>query len=323
MRAWRTALGVGVGLATFAAGGLAMERASLPSPREVELGDVRVSIHLPVYNEEGWIEETLRSLVNQPLYKRYKFLYREEESPIRIIVLDSCSTDNTVEIAKRYADAVLEVPRGKLNARHAGIEWDDADIVVAVDAGDFYPEGWLSTLLEPFSDPDVVATHGSVLSRDPLYRVPTAWFNLVRPRRELSGRNSAFRTWAYWEVGGFDLSVNQLDRRELQIEEEFRFLDKLKKVGRVEFVWKAGMIKNERERPLTFEGDGRIEKYRREIAPWRPNWWKGRHSRSGLSTTRTTLSSAKNTCPRRRRGESSGIRASRQRSRPGRPGPGQ
>ena len=253
-------MGVGAGLAAFVAGGLAMERASLPSPREVELGDARVSIHLPVYNEEGWIEETLRSLVNQPLYRKYG------GRGIKIIVLDSNSTDRTVEIAERYADVVLEVPRGKLNARHAGIEWDDADIVVAVDAGDFYPEGWLSALLGPFSDPGVVATHGPVLSRDPLYRVPTAWFNLVRPARELSGRNSAFRTRAYWEAGGFDLSVDQLDRRELQAEEEFRFLDKLKKVGRVEFVWKAGMFKTERERPLTFEGDGRIERYRREIA---------------------------------------------------------
>lgn len=250
-------MGVGAGVTAFTTGGLVIERMSLPAPKKVELGGVKVSIHLPVINEEGWIEDTLISLVNQPLYKK---------GGVKLVILDSHSTDRTVEIAERYADAVLDVPKGKISARDAGIRWDDADIIVAVDSADFYPQGWLSCLLEPFSNLDVVATHGSVLSRDLLYKAPVAWSNLIRPSTWLSGRNSAFRREAYVNIGGFDLSVDQFDRGELQNEEEVKFLARMKNVGKVVFVWNASIFRSERMMPVTLEMDGRIEKYKREIA---------------------------------------------------------
>ncbi|GAI26060.1 unnamed protein product, partial [marine sediment metagenome] len=192
-----------------------------------------------------------------PMYKK---------GGIKLVVLDSSSTDRTVEISRKYADVVLEVPRGKLSARDAGIRRDDADIIVAVDSGDLYPPGWLSCLLEPFSDPNVVAAHGAVMSKDILWKPAIAWSNLVRPVRTLSGRNSAFRRSAYFQIGGFDLSVNQFDRGELQNEEEIRFLARMKSVGKVVFVWNASMFRSERMMPVTLEMDGRIEKYKREIA---------------------------------------------------------
>lgn len=245
-----------LGLGVFGGGGLVLEGVMVPnSPVPLDLGEAKVSIHLPTLNEEGWIRETLESLVNQPLYKAGR---------VKLVVLDSHSTDGTRGIAAEYTDNVWLVPRGKLSARDHGFKMDDADIVVSVDAGDFYPRGWLSRLLKPFEDPDVVATQGPFFSRDPLWRTQTAWYSLIRVKaKRIWGRNSAVRTSAYEAMGGFDLTINQLDRWAMVMEEEMRFFRELEKIGKVVYVLRAGMYKTERERAVTLE-DGRIPRYTME-----------------------------------------------------------
>ncbi|MDJ0656782.1 MAG: glycosyltransferase family A protein [Xanthomonadales bacterium] len=51
----------------------------------------RVSIGLPVYNGERWIEQTIDSILAQTF------------SDFELIICDNCSTDSTVEICQRYA----------------------------------------------------------------------------------------------------------------------------------------------------------------------------------------------------------------------------
>jgi len=224
--------------------------------KNLNLGDVRVSIHLPTLNEEEWIRSSLESLRDQPLYRK--------SEQVKIVVLDSHSTDNTVAIAEEHADRVLTVPRGKLNARHAGIGWDEADIIVSADADCEYPRGWLSHLLEPFSDPSVVATHGAAVSEGFVWSPLRAWATGVGfYRRIFSARNSAFRRGAYFGCGGFDLSVDQFDRDgELNQEEERRFKEKLEEVGEVRYV-DIAVSTSERQMPLVL-GDGAVKKYRKE-----------------------------------------------------------
>jgi|GEM_PF-4047133 len=250
---WKKAgVTVALGGSTFELGGLLLERFMAPhTPVPVNLGDLKVSIHCPTINEEPWISETLESIVNQPLYR---------EGAIKLVVLDSYSTDGTREVAGRYTSNVWLVPRGKLFARDEGIKKDDADIVVSVDAGDRYPLGWLSRLLKPFEDPDVVATHGPVLSKDWLWKAPNAWFNLIRPNYSISARNSALKTKAYERTGGFNLGIDQLSRKAMVQEEERNFLYRLRQVGKVRYIMRAGMYATQRHMPFTLE-DGRVPDY--------------------------------------------------------------
>ena len=56
-----------------------------------------ISVIIPAYNEEKYIEKTLKSIKKQN-FKHYE----------TIVVCNGC-TDNTKDIAKRYADKVLVI----------------------------------------------------------------------------------------------------------------------------------------------------------------------------------------------------------------------
>jgi len=85
-----------------------------------------VSIVIPAFNEEDYIEATLRSILSQNILFKYKDYFE-------CIVVDNESTDRTPQIAKQYSQ-VISAPRGKLNARHAGIKFASGDIIVSCDA---------------------------------------------------------------------------------------------------------------------------------------------------------------------------------------------
>ncbi len=242
-------------LLAFEGGGLALEGVMYPSPVPVNLRDMKVSIHVPTINEEDYLSETLTSIVNQPLYRK---------GGIRLVVLDSYSTDRTREIARRYTPEIWLTPPGKLSTRNYGFQKDNADIIVSADAGDTYPPGWLSRLLQPFEDPRVIATHGPTLSQDLIWKAPNNWFNLTRQWYSITARNSAIKRNAFLAMGGFNTNIDQLDRKALVAEEEVLLLSRLKEIGKVEYVPSAGMIKSERHMPYTTT-NGRVQKYRQLI----------------------------------------------------------
>ena len=54
------------------------------------MNNIKFSIIIPAYNVEKYIEKCIKSILEQD-YTNYE-----------IIVVDDCSTDNTVNILKRY-----------------------------------------------------------------------------------------------------------------------------------------------------------------------------------------------------------------------------
>lgn len=200
---------------------------------EVDLANIgKTSIHLATLNEELWVEPTLRSLVDQELYQQY-----HDSGTIELVLADSDSEDRTVEIAQPYVDHVLHVNRGKITARTEAIEKsEDADIIVSVDSGDIYPQGYLNLLLRHFSDPDVVAVSGSKLlkGRDkPLYyKAGIIWMDYL-VTSHLWGDAMAMRRDAFLRSGGWDKSVAQQDVKKLWVEEEVNLYRRMQGVGKV------------------------------------------------------------------------------------------
>ena len=60
----------------------------------VDPGDTTISIHVLTLNEEMLIEDTLKTIVEQPMFKEYY------PSNIELVLVDSVSEDNTVNIAE-------------------------------------------------------------------------------------------------------------------------------------------------------------------------------------------------------------------------------
>lgn len=199
------------------------------------------SIVMCSLNEEGFIEKALQSLADQNVRRKFP-------DKFECILVDSHSEDGTVKIAESYGWTVYQAPRGKLNARHLGFEKVEGEVVVSVDADTFYPPNWLNLVLRWFEQPNVI---GVVTPRlvDPSESLAmsyvSTWMTLIDVGPLLAGglrapgQGMATYKQAYFDVGGFDLNINQQNVHEMVREEEIRFAMKLRRLGRVPVEWQA------------------------------------------------------------------------------------
>jgi glycosyltransferase involved in cell wall biosynthesis len=206
-----------------------------------------VSIIIPTYNEEAYIERCLKSILAQNIVVEYPDYFE-------IIVVDSYSSDKTIEIAKRYANRIIYAPRGKLTARDLAIKNSNGEIIVSVDADVFAPVNWLNLLLRHFRCPrdgcrwsNVVAVSGPTIGEYAALDSISLWRFLLYGNgafqlKRLYGRNSAFRREAYFLAGGFDLDVDQFDLNSIINEEEFAFARRLSEFGRYVFDLQASVF---------------------------------------------------------------------------------
>lgn len=92
------------------------------------LRDVKVSVIIPVYNNEKYIERCLKSTINQTLKE------------IEIIVINDASTDNTKALLEKYSDKIqvinLDSNLGPGGARNIGINAARGEYIGFVDSDD-------------------------------------------------------------------------------------------------------------------------------------------------------------------------------------------
>lgn len=111
-----------------------------------------ITIIVPVFNAENYLEKCLDSIVGQD--------YRD----IEIIIVDDGSTDGSFSICKEYAAAdgrirlVHQENMGLVNARKTGIAAASGDYIGFVDADDRIDQGMYSGLLDDIDKnmPDMV-----------------------------------------------------------------------------------------------------------------------------------------------------------------------
>lgn len=108
-----------------------------------------LSIIIPTYNEEEYIGRLLECLRPQ--------LTESDE----LIVVDSYSSDRTVDIAKKYgARIILEPKNGNGLARNAGAKAARNDIIVFVDADCIPSNDFAERIRNHFRSPEVLAVGG-------------------------------------------------------------------------------------------------------------------------------------------------------------------
>jgi rhamnosyltransferase len=111
----------------------------------------RASVIIRAKDKEHDIERALTAL-------------RRQTVPVEIIVVDSGSTDGTVEVAHRLADRVIEIPREEFTYGHAlnvGAAAAGAPILFTLSAHCFPDrEDWVERSLSHYERPDVAGTAG-------------------------------------------------------------------------------------------------------------------------------------------------------------------
>lgn len=131
------------------------------------MDNIKVSVIVPVYNEERYISATLDSLINQNF------------EDFELIVVDDGSTDSTLEIVtEKLSDSKInhkiihQENSGVSSARNRGITESSGDYIVFVDADDYILTDHLSNLYNSdydFSLIQLVKKDGSDVSDPHFY----------------------------------------------------------------------------------------------------------------------------------------------------------
>lgn len=192
---------------------------------------IKVSVVIPAYNEEKLIERCLKSLVKQTMPR----------NEYEIIVVDNKSNDNTVNIAKKYADKVLiEKKKGVLYARQAGMKIARSDIVLRTDADGFVPKNWVKKGYVLMSDnPFYVAFSGFYIPDNDKVMLKSISKFIINFRKTLysmggktewlTGSCSAIRKSAFEKVGGYNFKGDPV------IEDQQGIGHRLSKIGKIGF----------------------------------------------------------------------------------------
>ncbi len=172
---------------------------------------------MPVLNEAGALRETLGGL---------KLTQGEE-----LIVVDGGSADETVSIAREFADTVLETRRGRGLQMHLGAERAGGGILLFLHADCLLPQGAFDAVRAALSEPGVSAGAFDLGIRHPsvCFRVVELGANLrSRLTRVPYGDQGLFmRAGTYRRVGGF---------RDMPLMEDIEIGGRLRKAGRVAFL---------------------------------------------------------------------------------------
>src|SRR6266576_1298377 len=102
----------------------------------------KISIVTPSFNQGRFLEETILSVLNQN-YPNLEY-----------IIIDGGSTDETVDVIRRYEDRlaywVSEKDRGQVHAINKGIEKTTGDLFGFINSDDLYLPGTFSAVAEYF-----------------------------------------------------------------------------------------------------------------------------------------------------------------------------
>ena len=116
---------------------------------------LRVSIITPSYNQGEYLEETIQSVLNQTY------------SSIEYIVIDGGSTDNSVDIIRKYEERITfwcsEKDNGQADAINKGLKLATGDLVCWINSDDILYPNFTENFVNHFvAHPNVDFLYGDV-----------------------------------------------------------------------------------------------------------------------------------------------------------------
>jgi len=111
-----------------------------------------ISVVTPSFNQGNYIERTIQSVISQDV------------PDLEYVVFDNLSSDQTIEILKRYEESLVwvsEPDNGQAHAVNKGIAHTKGEIIGWLNSDDVYYPGTLKKILNFFSShPDVDIVYG-------------------------------------------------------------------------------------------------------------------------------------------------------------------
>jgi glycosyltransferase involved in cell wall biosynthesis len=165
----------------------------------------QISIIIPSFNQAEYLEDAIESCYNQTM------------SPLEIIVVDDGSTDNSLEIAKRYefkefpmiespVKVISQVNKGLASARNTGIMNARGDYILPLDADDMLKENAIARITKEIIqyNPDIVAPSFKEFGKSDREVILTGFTMEDLKVANRIGYFSAVRRSVLLEVGGYN-----------------------------------------------------------------------------------------------------------------------
>lgn len=108
--------------------------------QKVKNNNLKISVITPSYNSGKDIERAIKSVMEQD-YKNFEH-----------VIVDGGSTDGTIEILKKYKHLkwISESDKGQADAMNKGFKKSTGDIIVYLNADDYFFPGAFSSVIEEF-----------------------------------------------------------------------------------------------------------------------------------------------------------------------------
>ena len=179
------------------------------------MGKIKIDIIVPVYNVEAYLEPCLDSLLLQT-------------EPVRIIIINDGSPDNSKKIAKQYAkdnDNILYIEQknaGLSAARNKGLEYVTSEFVAFMDSDDYVSPDYYQSLLKVLEQ-----ENADFVCSDITYTYTDR--TEIKPSNTISGGGTVIeksdRKYPRYMVDIFPMAQNKLWRSSFLKEHNFKFLE--------------------------------------------------------------------------------------------------
>ncbi|HWE01445.1 MAG TPA: glycosyltransferase family 2 protein [Tepidisphaeraceae bacterium] len=169
---------------------------------------MKFSILTPSFNQASFLERNIRSVLNQDV------------PDVEHLIFDGNSTDDTVNILKRYSDRlafwVSEPDEGQADALAKALSKSNGDIIGWLNVDEFYDANIFGSVRRAFEEnPDAVVVYGNCRLVTPLgkqIRINRQWrfdFDVCRIQTPIMiSCSTFFRRDRLVACGGFDRSWN-------------------------------------------------------------------------------------------------------------------
>ncbi|MBN2167017.1 MAG: glycosyltransferase family 2 protein, partial [Marinilabiliaceae bacterium] len=129
---------------------------------------ITISIIIPVKNGIATIRQCLDAIYVQTLIDQAE-----------VIVIDSGSTDGTLEVLQQYPVRLYQIPPEDFNhgdTRNYGVSLAKGDFVVmTVQDAVTTDNKWLEKITQPFNDPQIMGICGRQMIPEEIDKNPGAW----------------------------------------------------------------------------------------------------------------------------------------------------
>jgi glycosyltransferase involved in cell wall biosynthesis len=177
-----------------------------------------ISIVIPTYNASKFMPGLLESI------------FRQAAAGMEVIIVDDCSTDNTIEIASRYPVRVITMEKngGPAKARNRGVAEAQGDIIFFLDADVIVMDGTVSEVQTYFEQNPSSQCVIGICATDPLnegfvprYMAMFEYIHLLDARGKnlsvFAPRCGAISKELFLQAGGYDESYKGADVEDFEL----------------------------------------------------------------------------------------------------------